>query len=396
MRTRTAFTLVELLVVIAIIGILVALLLPAVQFARESARRMTCSNNLKQLGVAVHGHHDNLLVLPHGGDHWQCVPIYDHDPLSPLAPAPDANNPGPATKDNQLCGWGFQILPYLDQIPLWEGANAEQSAATNPTAASLTISQKKALQAIQTPVPTFYCPSRRVPRTTQTVTPNYLSGTPPTGGFVGAGRYGWTGVQMRRAQTDYASAFCQRDHAESIKPIINPDPLGTASGDGVDSSHPDWPKYQVVGGNTNAGAIIELPIRTGDGSTIPWMPNRPLISFAGIADGTSNCLLLSEKRMCRPRVGTEQNDDNEGYTSGWDHDMTRCASIVPKPDHKNNAINQGQGRFGSSHPSGINVLLCDGSVRLISFNVNKLTFHRLGYRNDGQPMDLPGVKSGSE
>jgi prepilin-type processing-associated H-X9-DG protein len=116
-----------------------------------------------------------------------------------------------------------------------------------------------------------------------------------------------------------------------------------------------------------------------------------LISFAGISDGTTNVLLLAEKRLRVSSVGSEQSDDNEGYTTGWDHDMTRCASIVPKRDHRNNAIGDGQGRFGSSHPSGINVVLCDGSVRLISFNVNKLTFHRLGYRNDGQNFDLPGV-----
>ncbi len=384
MRTRNAFTLVELLVVIAIIGILVALLLPAVQFARESSRRMTCANNLKQLGVAVHAHHDNLLVLPHGGDHWHCVPIYDHDAMSPNPPAPDATAPGPATKDNQLCGWGFQILPYLDQIPLWEGANAEQNVnSTIPSAGSLTISQKKSLQAIMTPVAAFYCPTRRVARTNQNSTPNYAPDAK-------LGKYGWSGVTFRRAQTDYASAFCQQNHAESIKPIINPDPLGTASGDGVPSTHPDYPLYAVVGGNSNSGAIIELPIVAGT-TNIAWKPNRPLISLAGIADGTSNCLLFGEKRMCRPRVGTEQSDDNEGYTTGWDHDMTRCASIVPKPDHRNNSINQGQGRFGSSHPSGVNILLCDGSVRLISYSVNKLTFHRLGYRNDGQQMDLPGV-----
>jgi prepilin-type N-terminal cleavage/methylation domain-containing protein len=381
MRKR-GFTLVELLVVIAIIGILVALLLPAVQFARESSRRMTCGNNLKQLGVAVHTHHDNLLVLPHGGNAWQCIPIYDHDPNSPNAPLPDPIAPGPAMKDNQLCGWGFQVLPYIDQIPLWEGANADQIITT----AALTQSQKKALQVIQTPITTFYCPTRRTPRANQNVNTDYQPN-------VAIGRYGWAPgtVTHRRAQTDYASAFCQQDHAESIKPRINPDPLGTASGDGVPNTHPDWPKYQVVGGNTNSGAIIQLTIVGGTAGTVPWKPNRALIGFGGISDGTTNCLLLAEKRMCKPRVGTEQSDDNEGYSSGWDHDMTRCASIVPKPDHRDNAINTGQGRFGSQHPSGIMILLCDGSVRLVSFSVDKLSFHRLGYRNDGQQFDLPGV-----
>src|SRR5262245_38578697 len=166
MRKR-GFTLVELLVVIAIIGILVALLLPAVQFARESARRTQCANNMKQLGVAVHTHHDTLGVLPTGGNAWQCIPIYDHDPNSVAPPAPDALAPGPATKDMQLCGWGFQLLPYLEQTPLWEGNNSQNLAV------ALSVSQKKAFQAITTPIPVFYCPTRRVPRANNQATPDY-------------------------------------------------------------------------------------------------------------------------------------------------------------------------------------------------------------------------------
>ncbi|QDU26038.1 hypothetical protein ETAA8_11100 [Anatilimnocola aggregata] len=122
-RRRAAFTLVELLVVIAIIGVLVALLLPAVQAARESARRMQCSNHLKQLGVAVHNFHDTTLKLP---------PVH-------------LGGPGSIYKS----GTGFIVLlPYVEQKALYEkfDTTTEYDLSTNPAAAALDGASLKVYQ----------------------------------------------------------------------------------------------------------------------------------------------------------------------------------------------------------------------------------------------------------
>src|SRR5687767_9230974 len=95
-RLRRGFTLVELLVVIAIIGVLVALLLPAVQQAREAARRMSCQNNLKQIGIALHNHHDVKLTFP-----------------------PGALNTG-ANGTPVYTTWTIEILPFMEQQALYQ------------------------------------------------------------------------------------------------------------------------------------------------------------------------------------------------------------------------------------------------------------------------------------
>ncbi len=124
-KPRSGFTLVELLVVIAIIGILVALLLPAVQAAREAARRMSCSNNLKQLGLAVHHYHDSHIAFPTAGDN-----------------GPN-NCCSPDTYRIDRYNWPFHILPFIEQDKVYQ------------------IGLKNRAQLRRTPVAAFYCPSRR-------------------------------------------------------------------------------------------------------------------------------------------------------------------------------------------------------------------------------------------
>jgi prepilin-type N-terminal cleavage/methylation domain-containing protein len=129
---RRAFTLVELLVVIAIIGILVALLLPAIQAARESARRATCINNLKQLATAMHGYHDT----------YQCLPI---------------NYGGNAQMNNTGTGksWLIGILPFIEQQALYSQIDFTKGIGDNTAAANRTENTGVAEQVVKT----FLCPS---------------------------------------------------------------------------------------------------------------------------------------------------------------------------------------------------------------------------------------------
>src|ERR1044071_4083195 len=124
-NTRSSgFTLVELLVVIAIIGVLVALLLPAVQMAREAARRMQCSNNLKQIGRALHNHHDAIKVFPPGQIHTST-----------------SGEPYTTT-------WGIELLPYLEQANL----QARYDKTQLPTTANNVL-------VLQTRIKSYICPS---------------------------------------------------------------------------------------------------------------------------------------------------------------------------------------------------------------------------------------------
>jgi prepilin-type N-terminal cleavage/methylation domain-containing protein/prepilin-type processing-associated H-X9-DG protein len=134
MKTRRGFTLVELLVVIAIIGILIALLLPAVQSAREAARRSQCKNNLKQVGLACINHLDLQKFFPTGGWGWRW-----------------AGDPDRGFGPEQPAGWTYNILPYLELSYLRNMGKGQTDKAKKATGADVAA----------TPLAVYNCPSRR-------------------------------------------------------------------------------------------------------------------------------------------------------------------------------------------------------------------------------------------
>jgi prepilin-type N-terminal cleavage/methylation domain-containing protein len=281
-KFRRAFTLVELLVVIAIMGILIGLLLPAVQKIRESANRTSCMNNLKQLGLAFHHHHDTLGFFPAGGSSWTTPPNYVAG--------------SPAVGKKQLAGWGFQILPYIEADNVWKGGSA-------------TDDQGRILVAIGTTNKVFFCPSRRLPQTVDFSETTYLNG-----------------IVCTRALCDYAAS------------------------------------------NLEGTGIVQRLKET---------------RFSSIVDGTTNTLMLSEKRLNLAHLGDPQTDDNIGYTSGFDNETVRSTLKPPLPDYRDNMQGNGQDRFGSSHPGIFNVVFADGSVRSLSYSIDPTVFSYLGNMDDG-------------
>jgi type II secretory pathway pseudopilin PulG len=293
--------LIELLVVIAIIAILIGLLLPAVQKVREASNRTKCQNNLKQMGLAFHNHHDTQGAFPSGGQSW----TYERNWVGS----------SPATYSTQNWGWGYQILPYIEQNNLY----IIPSGNGNPPVQNPSSPGPGDIQVASTPIKSYNCPSLRGPTSFP------------------YSQAGWGGVSGMRAVGDY-------------------------NGNG--------------GGN---GSVYDGPLA----------PSGYPVNFAKIVKGTSTTMLIGEKFVdfLIATSGSDCNDD-QGWTDGWDNDTIAFAqySGVSTPQFDTRSGTCGT-FFGSPHDSGMQTVLCDGSVRSVSYGVDPNMFYIFCQINSNNVLD---------
>jgi prepilin-type N-terminal cleavage/methylation domain-containing protein/prepilin-type processing-associated H-X9-DG protein len=352
LRRPTGFTLVELLVVIAIIGVLIALLLPAVQAARETARRAQCKNHLKQMGLAALNHESAHKFFPTGGWGWRW-----------------AGDPDRGYGQNQPSGWFYNIIPYTELASL-------RKVAGDGKPEEITADQKKAgRDRVRVRVDVFLCPSRR----TQTEFP-YTAGILD---FYNVDR------PDSVARNDYAAC------SGSVAP-----PAGTAEGPApAGTKMPDPLKYSgyapfSVGQTVNSGAS-EIP--RGNGITLVMSETRA----AQITDGTSRTILYGEKHIAQGDYDVSSGAaNNQGWDLGYDWDINRWTSFPPATDSLTNTapgqthIEIGQKVldelrvFGGPHPSGCQFVYADGSVKTIAYDADAELFRGLGSMAEGEPATL--------
>lgn len=358
-RTLPGFTLVELLVVIAIIGILVGLLLPAVQAAREAARRMQCTNHLKQWGLANHNFHDAYKKFPIGmlrpdGNGW------GH---------PEWDNP---VNRNRRYALIFQLLPYVEQVAFynnWDQLNFVNNQRSNPlfggNASNPMVPPTDGTSAVgQLLTPILRCPSSSAPLYNESHSATGNGAYARGDYFACAGRRGFPGFNNTRPS------------------LWNP------FGPGAD--HPRPP-----------GTAMSARLGRADG----MFTRNAAFRIADVVDGTSNTIMMGERSYhdpvfdrCGPETGTTTTKmANWGWV--WfgaegnvflgtsvriNFRIQNCAQFTDQLLYEDR-INA----FGSQHPGGATFAMGDGSVRFIAETIDPLTFNSMGSRASGEVFTAP-------
>ncbi|MDO4571345.1 MAG: DUF1559 domain-containing protein [Planctomycetia bacterium] len=339
MTRRSGFTLVELLVVIAIIGMLVGLLLPAVQQAREAARTMQCSNNLKNLTLACLNHESSNRNYPSGG--WTSSYVGD---------------PDRGFGKGQPGSWAFSILPGLEQ-----GALFQMGANGNTT----TLSKKTTSDCLTTALPVFICPSRRTAKTYEATTASYSNSNCSSN---------------QLAKSDYAANFgstAMKNAATNLSYTTSVSKI----------TAPTAPTGVIFDASTiNNGSVR-------DGTTNTYMLGEKFVysdKYELAYDGDYLSLY----------AGINGSKDNSNFRSaGYDLTINKnngtptisgtvYAPMQDRASDSTNVTNACYG-FGSAHSGSFGMAMCDGSAQRVSYSIDQAVHACLSARNDQCAATLP-------
>ncbi len=341
MRRHRGFTVIELLVVIAIIAVLIALLLPAVQSAREAARRIQCVNNLKQLGLAMHNYHSAAGTFPVG---------YFYPTLSQVYPG--------IPQDHYAWSVLAQLSPYLEQTTVYNAMNFNFPFRGGPSGnfGSTPYGIIPANSTAQvTKENVFFCPSD--------------GGTPP---------------DPTSGPTDYV--FCTGDGLTSN----NTPPAGDLSGaNGAFIMSVPQSMATITDGSSNTAAASEQLLGT---STTPLSSPTPLPAdirraFAIYLDPSG--LTLLTQAGCASAANGWELDKGVSWWEGGIRSTLYNHYLTPNPKLLYDCVGFNPLRPGwkaarSLHPGGVNVMFCDGHVQFIKDTINPVTWTALGTRNGGE------------
>jgi prepilin-type N-terminal cleavage/methylation domain-containing protein/prepilin-type processing-associated H-X9-DG protein len=356
---RTGFTLIELLVVIAIIAVLIALLLPAVQAAREAARRAQCVNNMKQIGLAMHNYHSAINALPWGSGPW---------------------------------GWNdwsthMMLLPYLEQTTLYNAINfgctfADLNAGTMNTTA------------VYRQIAVVLCPSDVDRLSTLQGHNNYMgnAGSAPTS------FYGWNGTPG--APGAFSGVF--------VFVGVECD-IGTPVGQcyGVNGQTGTFVSFaDIRDGLSQTSAFSERVKGIQNNNANIYDALKPSASLVNLQNVTIQNNNINDARpqdtynacisqVLPTPVPTSMLDGQDASGGRWDAGYaadTRYNHVIPPNGPSCDCDNDDAGRCTaytatSRHSGGVNVLMCDGSVRFVKSTVNAVTWWAVGTRANGEVVD---------
>jgi len=321
-RRQNGFTLVELLVVIAIIAMLVTLLLPAVQSAREAARRTQCVNNLKQLALGAINHESAQGFFPAGGWGWDWVGDADR-----------------GFGNTQPAGWVYNTLPFIEFNDFYQ-----QAADGLPN--EITDQQKLgACLIVKQPISHINCPSRRESRPYPAPWNNSIA-------------FGYNACKAN-FQTDLVGRL---DYAAN-------------AGDGAQNEISGGPgSLQAAEGFSWANP------RSFTGICF----QHSTIKIGQLEDGTSKTYMVGEKYLNPDNYSTGMDAaDNETWCTGFNNDNYRVAFALPlrdRPGVGNTTV------FGSAHTSTWNMAYCDGHVASLGYDVDLIAHRAAANRAGGLPI----------